>query len=119
MPGRTPLLHDGRLKGRPAHIRRFTVGADSHTLTGGEVFATCHVGLFDGFRLDVHSNVWTSAGDGVHCHAPGRRAARQDQCPRGRRQRLLGRPQRNRLFICGTTSLYSIFLFARGCTCPG
>ncbi len=24
----------------------------------------------DGFRVDADGNVWTSAGDGVHCHAP-------------------------------------------------
>ncbi|MDF3018500.1 MAG: gluconolactonase, partial [Thermomicrobiales bacterium] len=36
----------------PRHIRRFTVNDDA-TLPGGEVFATCTAGLFDGFRLDV------------------------------------------------------------------
>ena len=38
--------------------------------SGGKDFATCDVGLFDGIRLDVHGNVWSSAGDGVHCYAP-------------------------------------------------
>jgi gluconolactonase len=29
-----------------------------------------------------------------------------------------GGPKRNRLFICGTSSLYSIFLRTRGCARP-
>ena len=54
----------------PRHIRRFSVERDGRTLGGGEVFATCSAGLFDGFRVDVHGNLWTSAGDGVHCYSP-------------------------------------------------
>src|SRR5690606_23131962 len=53
----------------PHHVRRFRVDA-SGTLAGGEVFASCPAGLYDGLRVDVHGNLWLSAGDGVHCHAP-------------------------------------------------
>src|SRR5262249_55164160 len=54
----------------PRHIRVFDVGDDGASLKGkGKVFATCPVGLFDGFRIDIHGNVWTSAGDGVYCYA--------------------------------------------------
>src|SRR4029079_48712 len=53
----------------PHHVRRVTVSADRASLTGGEVFATCPMGLYDGFRVDVRGNLWLSAGDGVHCHA--------------------------------------------------
>ena len=28
-------------------------------------------GIPDGFRVDVDGNIWTSAGDGVHCITPG------------------------------------------------
>ena len=35
----------------PRHIRRFAVGEDGR-LSGGEVFAVCTAGLFDGLRLD-------------------------------------------------------------------
>jgi gluconolactonase len=52
----------------PAHIRVFDV--DAGRLSGGEVFAECSAGLFDGFRLDEAGNVWTSAGDGVRCYEP-------------------------------------------------
>src|SRR5258706_10405640 len=56
-------------KDGPKHIRRFRVGADGRTLSGGEVFADCTHGLFDGFRIDVRGNIWASAADGVHCYA--------------------------------------------------
>ncbi|MFT2598203.1 SMP-30/gluconolactonase/LRE family protein, partial [Escherichia coli] len=55
--------------GGPHHIRVFDV-VDGATLKGGEVFATIDPGLADGFRLDAQGNIWTSAGDGVHCYAP-------------------------------------------------
>ena len=53
----------------------------------GHDFATCDAGLFDGFRVDTTGNVWSSAGDGVHCFAPDGTLHRQDPDPRGRRQR--------------------------------
>lgn len=53
----------------PRHIRAFEVGADGG-LGGGAVFATSTDGLFDGFRVDLDGNLWTSAGDGVHCYTP-------------------------------------------------
>src|SRR4051812_29080676 len=42
----------------PAHVRRFKVAADAQSLSGGEVFATCPNGLYDGFRVDVDGNLW-------------------------------------------------------------
>jgi len=39
-------------------------------LSGGRIFATIEPGSADGFRLDTDGNVWTSAGDGVHCFSP-------------------------------------------------
>ena len=53
----------------PHHVRRFNVSTNGKSIGGGEVLATCAVGLYDGFRVDVHGNLWLSAGDGVHCHS--------------------------------------------------
>ena len=52
------------------HIRRFAVGADGCSLSGGEIFAECSIDLYDGFRIDTEGNLWVGAGDGVHCIAP-------------------------------------------------
>ena len=50
-------------------MRVFDV-ADDGTLSGGDEFAKCTVGVFDGFRLDTEGRIWTSAGDGVHVYHP-------------------------------------------------
>ena len=104
--------------GGPAHIRRFTVASDGRTLSGGEVFATCNVGLFDGFRFDVLGNLWTSAADGVHCYAPDGTLIGKIAVPEIVANICFGGPKRNRLFICATTSLYAIYLAVRGATRP-
>ncbi len=102
----------------PRHIRRFTVGRDGRTLSGGEVFATCPTGLFDGFRADVHGNIWTSAGDGVHCYDPDGALLGKIEVPEVVANVCFGGPKRNRLFICATTSLYAIFLNTQGAAVP-
>ena len=97
----------------PAHIRRFDVG-DDRALSGGEVFATCTNGLFDGFRIDTEGRVWTSAGDGVHCYDPDGTLLGKVRIPEIVANVTFGGQRRNRLFICGTSSLYSVYLFATG-----
>ena len=99
----------------PHHVRRFKVAASGQSLAGGgEVFATCPVGLYDGLRVDVHGNLWLSAGDGVHCHAPDGTLLGKVRVPEVVANVCFGGPKLNRLFICGTTSLYSVFLNTRG-----
>jgi gluconolactonase len=94
----------------PHHVRRFKVSPDACALSGGEVFATCAVGLHDGFRTDVHGNLWLSAGDGVHCVTSGGTLLGKILIPESVANVCFGGPKLNRLFICGTTSLYSVFL---------
>lgn len=102
----------------PRHIRCFAVAGDGRTLSGGEIFATCHAGLFDGFRLDTLGNLWTSAGDGVHCYAPDGVLLGKICMPEVVANVCFGGPKRNRLFICATTSLYAIYLATQGCLRP-
>jgi gluconolactonase len=106
------------VKDGPQHIRRFTVTADNR-LSGGEVFATCDFGLFDGLRVDVLGNVWTSAGDGVHCYAPDGTLIGKIKVPEVVANVCFGGPKRNRLFICATTSLYAVYLRVQGALRPG
>ena len=102
----------------PRHIRRFRVGADGQSLSGGEVFAECGNGLFDGFRIDSQDHLWTSAGDGVHCYAPDGTLLGKILVPEVVANVCFGGAKLNRLFICGTTSLYAVYLNARGATRP-
>ena len=78
----------------PRHIRAFDGRArTARRLAGGAVFATCDAGLFDGFRVDTHGNIWTLGRRRRALLRAGRHADRQDPHPRGGRQRLLRRPQ--------------------------
>jgi gluconolactonase len=99
----------------PKHIRRFTVSADGATVSGGEVFADCTNGVFDGFRVDTEGRIWTSAGDGVHVYAPDAALLGKFLIPELVANVTFGGAKRNRLYICGTTSIYSLFTFATGC----
>ena len=97
----------------PRHIRRFAV-AENGSLSGGDVFATCTAGLFDGFRVDTDGRIWTSAGDGVHCYEPDGTLIGKVRVPEGVANVVFGGPKRNRLFICATTSLYAFLTCVNG-----
>jgi gluconolactonase len=98
----------------PHHVRRFKVAADGRSLTGdGDVLATCDSGLYDGLRVDAKGHLWLSAGDGVHCHTPDGERLGKIRVPEPVANLCFGGPKLNRLFICGTTSLYSVYLNAR------
>jgi len=101
------------VKDGPRHMRVFDVD-DKGSLSGGEVFATCTQGLFDGFRLDTEGRIWTSAGDGVHCYDPDGTLIGKILVPEAVANVVFGGPKRNRLYICATTSLYSIMLPVNG-----
>jgi len=96
----------------PKHIRRFQVNGAK--ISGGEVFATCTAGLFDGFRVDEDGRIWTSAADGVHCYHPDGTLIGKVKIPELVSNVSWGGPKLNRLFICGTTSLYSVYLAING-----
>jgi gluconolactonase len=97
----------------PKHIRVFDVAGDG-ALSGGDVFATCTEGLFDGFRLDADGRIWSSAADGVHCYDPDGTLLGKVLLPEVVANVEFGGAKRNRLFMCATTSLYSIHLPVNG-----
>jgi len=109
------VVDTGRTHGahHPAHMRVFKVN-DKGTLSGGEVFADSTAGFFDGFRVDEDGRIWTSASDGVHVYHPDGTLIGKVLVPEVVANVCFGGRMRNRLFICGTTSLYSVRLFVNG-----
>ena len=97
----------------PAHIRSFNVHADG-TLSGGEELCVTDKGLPDGFRVDAAGNIWTSAGDGVHCFSPEGELLGKILVPQTVSNVTFGGPRRNRLFITATKSLYAVYTATMG-----
>ena len=113
------VADSGRSHGadKPHHIRVFDVSPDN-TLSGGRVFADVEPGIPDGLRLDVEGNVWASAGDGVHCYSPAGELLGKILVPEPVANLTFGGPKRNRLFITASSSLYAVYLNARGVQAP-
>lgn len=70
--------------------------------------------LFDGFRVDTTGNIWTSAGDGVHCYASDGTLLGRILIDEVVANLVFGGPKKNRLIICATTSVRTIYVNARG-----
>jgi gluconolactonase len=96
------------------HIRRFELSGDGQSIGKSKVIAECTAGLFDGFRIDRDGRIWTSAGDGVHCYLPDGTLIGKILIPELVANVTFGGAKLNRLFICGTTSLYSAYLAING-----
>ena len=102
----------------PRHIRAMRVAADGQRLVAsGEaqtVFAQCTNGLFDGFRVDQQGRLWASAADGVHAYASDGTLLGKIRIPEVVANVCFGGEKRNRLYICGTSSLYAVYLNSSG-----
>jgi gluconolactonase len=103
--------------GQPRHMRVFDV-IDGKRLSGGQIFAECDAGIFDGFRFDTEGNLWASTKAGVSCYAPGGELLGKIRVPEAVANLTFGGSKRNRLFIAATTSLYSVFVNAKGVQTP-
>jgi gluconolactonase len=103
--------------GGPHHIRRFEV-RDDGTLAGGEVFCEVSPGLPDGFRFDIHGNLWSSARDGVHCFSPEGHLLGKIILPTMVSNLTFGGAKKNRLFITATDRLFSVYVATTGAQSP-
>jgi len=96
------------------HIRKLEINPDGKTLGNSTIFAECSSGLFDGFRLDFEDRIWSSTSEGVHCFSPDGDLIGKILIPEMGANVCFGEPSLNRLFIAGTTSLYSVYLGVSG-----
>ncbi|HEY5380410.1 MAG TPA: SMP-30/gluconolactonase/LRE family protein [Pseudolabrys sp.] len=100
------------------HIRVFDLVDDGARLGAGHVFHTISPGAADGFRCDQEGNLWSSAGDGVHCIAPSGALLGKILVPSTVANLTFGGRYRSRLFICAGTALYAIYVNQRGAQRP-
>ena len=103
----------------PRQIHVFDVVGEGR-LEGPRVFHDFEAGGPDGFRVDVDGNVWAAVGwggpavDGVRVLAPDGEPIGAVHLPEGAANLCFGGPKRNRLFITGAQSLYSLYTDAQG-----
>jgi gluconolactonase len=112
-------------EGNPAWIRVFDVDHDAGKLSNSKVFANDFApGFTDGMRCDTDGNVWCSMGwgdpkeDGVRCYNPEGHLIGKVHLPETVANLCFGGQQRNRLYICGSTSLYGLYTSAKGALKP-
>ncbi|PWU47269.1 gluconolactonase [Micromonospora globispora] len=103
---------------RARHLRRFEVTEDGR-LRGGAVFATCDAGSFDGVRLDEAGRVWVAAHDGLHCFDPDGTLLGKLHLPEVVANFTFGGPKRNHLYICASSSLFTLRVNVNGARYPG
>lgn len=100
----------------PRHIRVYDMV--NGRPQNGRVFHTVAPGCADGIRVDADGNLWSSAGDGVHCIAPDGHLMGKIFIPEAVSNLCFGGRAKHRLFITATTSLYSIVLNRKGVQWP-
>lgn len=108
----------GRSEGEAGapNIRVYDVAG--RRVKNGRLFVKLSPGLADGFRFDIDGNLWTSAGDGLHCYTPKGDLIGKILVPETVSNLCFGGPKRNRLYITATTSLYAIYVGANGALTP-
>ncbi len=99
-------------------IRAFNVHEDGRSLSRGRDFHKVSPGAADGLRVDETGNLWSSAGDGVHCIDPGGALLGKILIPGPVANLAFGGRNRSRLFICAGRSLYAIYTNVRGAARP-
>ncbi len=103
----------------PRNIKVWDV-ADSKSLKGGKEFCSMGGGLADGIRADINGNIYAAAGwvgagyDGVQIFAPDGKKIGQIHLPEICANVCFGGTRRNRLFMCGSQSMYAVYLETRG-----
>jgi gluconolactonase len=104
----------------PRVIRVYDVADNGTKLANGRVFITAEPGgTPDGFRCDVDGNLWCGWGmgegkDGVMIYSPAGKAIGKIALPERCANLCFGGVKRNRLFMAGSQSLYSLYVNTQG-----
>jgi gluconolactonase len=100
------------------HIVKFLVSKDANSsdwkLSDPTIFAVVTPGLADGFKLDTNGFLYTSSENSVQVYHPDGTRVATIAVPEKIGNLCFGGPSNQQLFICASTSLYSIRLNAVG-----
>jgi gluconolactonase len=105
----------GHFGGRNHHIRVYDV-VHGRVAKNGRLFAEVSPGVPDGFRVDVHGNVWTSSADSVQVFAPDGVRLGRVPVPETVANVCFGGPDGSTLFVAASSGLYRVATRTRGCT---
>ncbi|WP_416046810.1 SMP-30/gluconolactonase/LRE family protein [Cupriavidus basilensis] len=114
------LLYVIESRTRPRRIRAFNVSGDGESLRDSKVLIDAGPGTPDGFRVDVHGNLWCGWGmgtpelDGVRVFAPDGEAIGHIGLPERCANLCFGGRHRNRLFMASCTSIYALYVNTQG-----
>jgi gluconolactonase len=104
----------------PRIIHAFDVVDNGTKLANKRPLVNAGPGTPDGFRCDVDGNLWCGWGmgqeglDGVHVFNPDGKLIGRIDLPARCANVCFGGPQRNRLFMCGSTGMYSLYVNTQG-----
>jgi gluconolactonase len=109
----------------PSHIRVFDLNVPVGKLGNNKVFAEMpKPSITDGLRCDTEGRVWCSVGwgdpneDGVRSYTSDGELLGKIHIPETVANLCFGGQQRNRLYICGSTSLYAVYTSVQGALKP-
>jgi gluconolactonase len=100
-------------------IQVYDVVEDGTKIANGRLFCAAEPGGSDGFRVDVHGNLWCAwsggeAEDGVAVYAPDGKMIGRIMLPERCANLCFGGVKRNRLFMAASQSVYSVFVETQG-----
>ena len=107
-------------RARPRTIRAFDVTAQGTRLANSRVLVDAGPGTPDGFRVDIHGNLWCGWGmgtpelDGVRVFSPQGEPIGHIALPERCANLCFGGKHRNRLFMASCTSIYSLYVNTQG-----
>lgn len=107
-------------RAQPRNLLAFDLNADGTGLLAQRVLFDAGEGTPDGFRVDVHGNLWCGWGmgtaqlDGVRVFSPQGELLGRIALPERCANLCFGGLHRNRLFMASCTSIYSLFVNTQG-----
>ncbi|MGH8779810.1 SMP-30/gluconolactonase/LRE family protein [Paraburkholderia sp.] len=115
------VLYVVESRGEPRRkIRAFDVSADGRSLSNDRVLIDAGAGTPDGFRVDIHGNLWCGWGmgtdelDGVRVFTAQGEAIGHIALPERCANLCFGGRHRNRLFMAAAHGLYALYVNTQG-----